>query len=184
MGHLEVLDLLTGDRMDAAWKFYTDRFSGLATQAVQRHLLRWDEFVDICMDTRIQKWIVTDDGVIRGFAVYTNHLDAWPLISPDYFKARWPKLFDLQRIWYCGFVGVHDDRTAAHTFSELITAMYQQVEAVGGVIGLDVCRYNEEIRSLPRVIRLMLTRISRGRVRATKVDEQMFFTYETDPVAA
>lgn len=177
MTKITVFDVLDGDRLEESWRLYHSAFEHLNTLTVQRHLLRRDEFDDIAADHRIEKWLVVgDDGQLLGLATYTNILDAWPLISPEYFQRRWPEQYALSRIWYCGFVAVqpHAPNT---TFLQLITDMYKVAEDADGVIGLDICRYNDETYRLGRRVIAGLTRISGGNVDAEVADAQQFYLF-------
>ena len=166
--------------LDDAWKLYQNAFEDLNARTVQRHLMTRTEFEEVCWDIRVQKRMAFDDSdQLCGMATYTNVLESMPLISPAYFQRRWPELFALSRIWYCGFVAVAP--AAPTAFVDLITGMYRDAEVDGGVIGLDLCRWNDQVRHLSRVIRLCLLRISDGKVRAEQADEQMFMIYETSP---
>ncbi len=167
--------------LDDAWKLYDEAFRHLNTLTIQRHLMKRSEFEDVCWDRRIQKWLAYDDGgQLVGLATYTNILEAWPLISPEYFQQRWPQLYALSRIWYCGFVAVTAGAEAG-VFTSMITGMYKVVERDGGVIGLDFCRHNDQAYRIGKAISLSLKRISDGRVRAERADEQTFMIYETAP---
>lgn len=169
-----------GDQAELAWKLYDEAFTALNAFAIQRHLMTRPEFDDVMADRRIDKFVAYDDaGALIGLAPYTNWLDAWPLISPAYFERRWPDLYAEQRIWYCGFVAVAPGHPGAYL--TLIEALYRTAEADGGVIGLDVCRFNDEAHHMRRSIGLALHRISGGRVSAETADAQFFMTYETDP---
>lgn len=167
--------------LDDAWKLYQEAFEQLNALTVQRHLMTRSEFEEVCWDIRVQKWLVLDDsGALCGLATYTNVLESMPLISPAYFERRWPQLYALSRIWYCGFVAVAKFAPRA-TFTQLITGMYRVAEVDGGVIGLDVCRYNDETLRLGRVIKVSLARVSGGKVLAEVADEQRFMIYQTNP---
>lgn len=172
-------ELVRDGKLDDAWKLYQESFEELNAKTVQRHLMTRSEFEEVCWDIRVQKWLVFDDGgQICGMATYTNVLESMPLISPAYFERRWPQLFALSRVWYCGFVAVAPTAPAA-AFVDLITGMYRVAERDGGVIGLDLCRWNDEVRHLSRVIRLVLHRASDGRVVAEAADAQKFMIYQT-----
>lgn len=174
-------DLAAAD-LDRAWTLYEESFAGLNAHAVQRHLMYRTEFDAVAADPRIQKWLAyNDDGDLVGLATYTNELDAWPLIAPEYFALRWPELYAAKAIWYCGFVAVQQNAAAANVFTAVITGMYRQAEEQHGVIALDFCSYNDMTRQIGRVIGLSLNRISNGRVHAEVADTQTFMIYETAP---
>lgn len=166
-----------------AWKLYHTAFKDLNAFAVQRHLMYSHEFNDVMTDKRIDKYVARNPaGAMTGLATYTNQLDAWPLISPAYFERRWPMQYAAKAIWYCGFVAVDGAAGDPAAFSGLVEAMYRRAASGNGLIMLDFCRFNDEAHHMGRVIRLMLHRLSGG-VRAERVDEQTFWSYEF-PVTA
>jgi hypothetical protein len=176
---IKVVDQVHDDLREEAWALYSEAFKDLNAFAVQRHLMYRNEFDEVMADVRIEKYLALDDGgtILRGLSTYTNDLGAMPLISPPYFERRWPQLYADRKIWYCGFVAVQDDKAAARAFGELVEAMYLVAATQNGIIGLDFCRHNDEIRRMSRVVRLMLQRLS-GDVHAERMDEQQFWLYQ------
>ncbi|WP_426509497.1 hypothetical protein ACPPVO_01795 [Dactylosporangium sp. McL0621] len=178
---------LNGDAHAEAWQVYERSMGGMASGAVQAHLLFYAEFADICMNISIEKWRILDPdngGRCVGLAVFTNHLDAWPYISRTYFETRWPHAYAEQCIWCCGFV-VTAPRAPQGTFVQLITAMYDQVADHGGIIGLDFADANTK---LARIVDVVLARAARSRdsdgssavgYRSQRTDGQRYWTYET-----
>jgi hypothetical protein len=175
---IKVFDDLPDILIDDAWQLYHNAFQELNALAVQRHLMYRDEFDGVMRDTRVKKYLCLDDnGMLCGIASFTNHLDAVPLISPQYFQRRWPQHYAERRIWYVGFVAVHRDGRAVNAFVELVEAMQLVVALQNGVVGLDVCRYNDEARSMSRAVGLLVRRITPG-VRVERADEQSYWLYE------
>lgn len=170
-------DTLTDD----AWGLYEAAFTDLNTLAVQRHLMTRAEFVDVALDDRVGKYLCLDDaGAVCGLATYTNALDAVPLISPPYFARRWPYEYAAGRIWYVGFVAVADGAPLT-VFGELIGAMHH-TSGTDAITVLDVCTRTEQVRHLPRSVRVLLTRISGARVGMERLDEQSYWAYQFTPV--
>lgn len=174
---LKVIDAMGESLIADAWTMYHETFAELNAFAVQRHLMYEHEFAEVMRDRRVQKYLVLDDGAIVGLSTYTNELDAVPLISPAYFELRWPDLYAEQRIWYCGFVAVHPRAQGAGPFREMVEAMCRVAVQQGGIISLDMCRFNDQKRHLSRVIPLMLRRVA-GDVRTERLDEQSYWLYE------
>lgn len=175
---IDVLPEICGGQLEEAWDLYESAFADLNALTVQRHLMFRTEFDAVAADRRIDKWLaLSDDGVLLGLATYTNDLAAWPLISPAYFKRRWPQHYASRRIWYCGFVAVPGHHKGV--FVELIEAMYRHAEEQRGVISLDVCRHNIQTYRLDAAIAQWLHRISGGQVRCDAADAQTFMVYET-----
>lgn len=176
--NVKVVDEIHESVIEDVWTLYYTAFQELNAYAVQRHLMYRGEFDEVMRDQRVQKYLCLDDNdTVCGMSTYTNDLDAVPLISPEYFARRWPRLYAERRIWYCGFVAVHPNSRAANAFGELVEAMYMVAATQNGIIALDMCRHNDKARRLSRVIPLMLHRLS-GEVRTERMDEQSYWLYE------
>lgn len=173
---IKVVDEVHETLIEDAWKLYHEAFRELNAFAVQRHLMYRDEFDEVMFDPRVQKYLcLDDDGSLCGLSTYTNHLDAVPLISPQYFERRWPRHYAERKIWYVGFVAVRDDAPVT-TFSHLIAAMHE-TSTRDAITALDVCGRTDTVRHLPRSVRVLLRRIS-GSVRMERLDEQTYWMYE------
>lgn len=170
-----MVDVIEGSAVEDAWKLYYDAFRELNAAAVQRHLMYRTEFEDVVTDRRVQKYLCFHEGELCGMSTYTNDLDAVPLISPQYFERRWPRHFAERRIWYVGFVAVKNDAPVT-TFPRLIAAMHQ-TSTRDALTALDVCARTNDVRHLPRSVRVLLHRLS-GRVRMERLDEQSYWLYE------
>jgi hypothetical protein len=176
--NVKVLDVLHESLIEDAWTLYHEAFQEVNALAVQRHLMYRSEFDDVMRDQRVQKYLcLDDDDALCGLSTYTNDLDAVPLISPQYFARRWPQHYAERRIWYCGFVAVHAGGRAGNAFAELVESMYRVAATQNGLIALDMCRFNDQVRRLSRVVPLMLHRLS-GDVRTERMDEQSYWLYE------
>lgn len=178
---VDVTQLLPAGLLEPAWDLYNAAFAELRATAVQRHLMSRTEFEDMMHDRRVRKYVGVDDtGRPGGLATFTNHLDAVPLISPDYFQHRWPAHYAERRIWYVGFVAVHPGDRGTGAFERIVAEMYRSVEGQHAIVGLDVCRRNEDY-GLPRAIQSVLSKLDSGVVRRRRVDEQSYWLYEFDP---
>jgi len=165
------VQLAPGLETDRAWSFYHRIFTPLAKLAVNRHLLHRSEFDQIMTDTRIEKHTAVDDaGRIRGLAVVTNDLAAWPLVSPEYFAANHPREYADGAIWYVGFVGASANGLAA--FKGLLESMTAG-RRNGGLFFMDFCSMNVK-RGIVKLCESRLGEID-GRVQMTRVDEQSFW---------
>jgi hypothetical protein len=168
------------DLLEGSWKLYYEAFRELNSLAVQRHLMFRNEFDDVMLDHRVQKYVcLDDDDLLCGLATYTNELEAMPLISPQYFERRWPKLFAERKIWYCGFVAADPKGRGANTFAQLVEAMFRVAAEQDGIIALDFCRHKDQAHHISRVVELMLRRLSGGSLRASRMDEQQYWLYES-----
>jgi Acetyltransferase (GNAT) family len=178
---IKSLDVLDGELADQAWKIYLKNFTPLATRAIQRHVMTRPEFDQVAADPRVSKDLLVDDaGTIAGMSTFTNHLDAVPLIAPEYFAHHWPELYERKAIWYIGFVLVDEEARGSELFTELILHYYRIAAAERGIVGLDVCTHNDVVRRLPRSIELVLRRHTGGASRRVLGDSQNYHLYDMD----
>jgi hypothetical protein len=179
---------VSADQAEAVWSLYNDSFKELRATAVQRHVLIREEFDQIMTDRRVDKYLALrpategSTGVpaeIGALATLTNELEAMPLISPDYFRHRWPQLFEENRIWYIGFVAVHPRYRGTGLFDQVVGELYRTVLGKGpnAVAALDVCGRNEEYH-LPQAIHRILANMRLSRVRSDRMDAQAYWCYE------
>jgi hypothetical protein len=175
--HTRFHHLDAGDMLRESWRTYSAAFEEVNALAVQRHLVTYDEFVDLWHDARIEKWTARDDdGALIGLGVQTADLDAWPLISPAYFERRWPDLYAERKIWYVGFVCTRQQPAAPiDTFAHIIRAMSAETRAAGGISVMDYCTANIN-RGLPKGAGRILARA--GEVWFDRIDEQAFYAYD------
>jgi GNAT superfamily N-acetyltransferase len=168
------------DAADDLWGVYERAFQELRAQAVQRHLLTRKEFEEILADERVGKYVVTDPargGAACGLATLTNELSAVSLISPDYFAARWPELYDDRLIWYVGFLAVDPDYQGTGAIARLIGRLCAEVASTGGVIAADICEFNEEAMRLPTAFARLGRTFSPG-LKQQRLDAQVYWAYE------
>jgi hypothetical protein len=176
--NIKVVDELHESLLEEAWSLYHEAFQELNAHTVQRHLMYRSEFDEVMRDRRVEKYLCLDDGgALCGLSTFTNHLDAVPLISPQYFQRRWPQHYAEQRIWYVGFVAVAPNGRAMYAFVELVEAMQRVAAPRNGIVGLDVCRYNNDARRMSRAVGLLVRRIT-STVRVEHADEQSYWLYE------
>lgn len=165
---------------NAAWELYYTTFEEVNTLAAQRHMMTYEEFAAVMGDKRVRKFLTDTNGAMSGLAVITNDLDAWPLISPQYFARRWPEHAAQNRIWYVGFVAVRQDpRPEPGLFAEIIRAMYQPVIESRGIAVMDYCLYNVQTREVPATAHRILERIN-PEVATSIIDAQYFYGYRFD----
>jgi hypothetical protein len=167
-----------GELREAVWKLYEDSFAELRSLAVQRHLMYRNEFDDVMSDTRTSKYLAfDDDGTVCGITTYTNDLEAVPLIAPEYFERHYPEHYAAKKIWYIGFVAVSPQAQGREAFALLVEQMYLVASAQNGLVGLDICTYNDEVRHMSRVFRLMIARQTEN-MRFSRLDQQSYWLYE------
>jgi hypothetical protein len=176
---IKVIAQITDESLhEAVWKLYDDAFRELNTLAVQRHLMYRSEFDEVMRDSRIDKYLaLDDDGTVCGIATYTNDLDALPLISPPYFEHHWPEHYAAKRIWYIGFVAVSPVAQGREAFAQLVEQMYLVAVTQNGLVGLDICSYNDDVRRMSRIFKLMVSRNCET-MKFSRIDQQSFWLYE------
>ncbi|MBF6274373.1 hypothetical protein A5780_18225 [Nocardia sp. 852002-20019_SCH5090214] len=161
--------------LDEAWTFYRETFTEINAMAAQRHLMRRDEFIDVMGDERIVKYLLTDDdNTIVGLGVSTNDLEAWPLISPAYFRRIYPAHFAARTLWYIGFIGVRPDLRGG--FAAMLEAMSAPQRDAGGIALMDYCAFNVDEKAVLASSLRILGRYSEPRLRT--LDTQTFVAYE------
>jgi hypothetical protein len=177
---VKVIDIITDDEMHkAAWELYERSLGEMRSLAVQRHLMYQSEFDEVMLDQRIEKYLCySDEGVLVGLATFSNDLYAMPLISPEYFQRRWPELYRHHRIWYAGFVAVDRDSRSSRALLDLMEARYNTASSQNGMIALDFCRHNDMKRNMGRATERILRRFAGGVMRAERMDEEQFWSYE------
>jgi GNAT superfamily N-acetyltransferase len=177
---LSTSDVLQSSDREPGWHLYVSAFDELRTRAVQRHLMTRAEFDGVMDDRRVSKYEVVDPaqgGRLCGLATMTNHLEAMPLISPDYFAHRWPEQFRRRLIWYVGFVAVHPDYQGTGVFAVIVGSMCRMVAGAGGIAVLDVCRRADEVYGLPAAIARLNDTFADGGT-CERIDEQSYWAYE------
>ena len=101
------------------WALYQSTFGPLAIAAVNRHLLRESEFMEVMEDERVDKYLVRDDltGEALAMCTLTNHLETVTWVSAEYFAHHYPEHAARNGVYYLGFslVGRHPSpRPALH----------------------------------------------------------------------
>lgn len=175
---VEVLAELPPALLDEAWDFYRATFAPLATRAATRHLMVRSEFEPLMADPRLTKYVTRDADGITGMSAMTDDLDAVPLISPPFFAANWPELYEQRRLLYCVFIGARTGRRGDGVFVALQQEIYRRmVVPVNASVLLDICMFNEKELKLPWAVEGILTKIAGG-AQATRVDSQSYWLYE------
>jgi GNAT superfamily N-acetyltransferase len=171
--------VVTGTEAEACWSFYDRAFEDLRIKAAQRHALTRDEFEDVMVDSRVDKILVTKDRAAGpcGMATLTNDLKAVPLISPEYYQARWPQFYAEQKIYYVGFLAVDPNYHGTGVLSKLLSSMCDIVPAQGGMIAADICSFNEDVLKLPELFARVFGTF-RPKPALNRLDAQTYWSYE------
>jgi hypothetical protein len=178
-----VLPVVTGELRERAWDAYSSAFDELRTAAIQRHMMTRAEFDEVMADDRVQVYLAEQrDGVIAGIATLANDLAAMPLVSPDFFRARWPEHYEAGRCWYIGLVGVRPSAQGAGAFQLIVGTVAATVGPPGGVLVLDVPQRNIESFHVPHAVKRIADTVVSG-ATCEMVDAQTYWAYTT-PVPA
>jgi len=180
---LIVLPVVAGELRERAWEAYSSAFDELRTAAIQRHMMTRAEFDEVMADDRVQVYLAEQpDGVIAGIATLANDLAAMPLVSPDFFAARWPEHYAAGRCWYIGLVGVRLSAQGAGAFQLIVSTVAATVGPPGGVLVLDVPQRNIESFHVPHAVKRIADTVVSG-ATCEMVDAQTYWAYTT-PVPA
>lgn len=175
---------LEGDLLERAWRLYLHAFEELRATAVQRHVMTRAEFDAVMADPRVDVYVAEDEraGRMCALATFSNRVEAMPLVSPEFFEARWPEHYAAGRCWCIGFVAVHPDYHGTGVFADVVGDMTLVVGEHGGVAVLDVCSRNSDVYRLPAAI-LRVAQSHVPEVVAEVVDTQAYWAYQA-PVPA
>jgi hypothetical protein len=180
---LKLFDEVGGELAETSWGIYRECFEKLNADAAQRHLMYRSEFDEVMADARVLKLMPLDDaGVPVGLATFSNQLDAFPLIAPEFYAKRWPGPYAEHRIFYCGFAGVLDRARGAGAFKDIVDQFHEITKPVRGLVSFDFCTYNVDVAKLPHVIGRALGRMSGHRSAYECVDSQSFWLYDVTGV--
>src|SRR5688572_31979472 len=102
-----------------AHALYVKLFTPINALAAQRHLMTPPEFYGVANDERISKYLAYAGDELVGMSTLLNDLTAWPLLSPEFFRRRFPDEYAAGEIWYVGFVCAD----LAGVFRQLVTDM-------------------------------------------------------------
>ncbi|HET8616189.1 MAG TPA: hypothetical protein VFL94_11745 [Actinomycetales bacterium] len=180
---LVVLPVVSGELRERAWDAYTDAFAELRAAAIQRHMMTRDEFDAVMADARVQVFLAERaDGTIAAIATLANDLAAMPLVSPDFFQARWPDHYEAGRCWYIGLVGVRPSEQGGGAFQLIVGTVAATLGPQGGVLVLDVPQRNIQDFHVPNAVKRIADAVVKG-VSIEMVDAQTYWAYTT-PVPA
>ena len=176
---LVTLPVVSGELRERAWEAYCDAFGELRTAAIQRHVMTRDEFDAVMADDRVQVLLAQhDDGRIAGIATLANDLEAMPLVSPDFFRARWPEHYAAGRCWYIGLVGVRPSEQGGGAFQLIVGTVAATLGPRGGVLVLDVPQRNVDAFPVPQAVKRIADAVVED-VTLEMVDAQSYWAYTT-----
>lgn len=167
------VDEVTAQRF---YELYVETFGELAIRAVNRHLLRREEFMAVMVDPRIDKIVIEDDatGALIAMCTLTNDLETVDWVSPEYFAHHYPDHWARGAVYYLGFSLVASRRRRAQLFTELISHVTRTLVAKDAMCSYDICMFNNEVIGLADAVQAIVTSTATVDVRA--VDTQTYYT--------
>jgi len=158
------------------YSLYLETFGELAIRAVNRHLLRREEFMAVMVDERIDKIVIEDDETheLIAMCTLTNHLETVDWVSPEYFAHHYPDHWSRGAVYYLGFSLVASRRRRAQLFTELIAHVTRTLVAKDAMCSYDICMFNNEVIGLGDAVGAIVTSTAAVDVRA--VDTQTYYT--------
>ncbi|MCU1677080.1 MAG: hypothetical protein JWM93_1838 [Frankiales bacterium] len=170
--------ILPPELMDEAWELYLAAFNPLRTIAVQRHVMYRSEFEDEMNDARITKFLAFDGDLLTSLAVRTADLAAVPLVSAEYFEARYPAEYAEKSIHYCMFFAILPDYQRSGALIELMKALAMRMQD-SGVLVCDIAAARVAVH-MDKAIARMLMR-EKPSVTTVELDAQTYIAYEFGP---
>jgi hypothetical protein len=153
------------------------------TDAARAHDLSAASLTAVGADERVHVFLAQHrSGAVAAIATLANDLDAMPLVSPDFFRARWPEHYDAGRCWYVGLVGVRPSEQGGGAFQLIVGTVASTLGPRGGVLVLDVPQRNIEAFHVPNAVKRIADAVVRD-VSIEMVDAQTYWAYTT-PVPA
>ncbi len=155
---------------------YLETFGELAIRAVNRHLLRREEFMSVMVDPRIDKIVIEDDETheLIALCTLTNNLETVDWVSPEYFAHHYPDHWSRGAVYYLGFSLVASRRRRAQLFTELIAHVTRTLVAKDAMCSYDICMFNNQTIGLGDAVGAIVTSTAAVEVRA--VDTQTYYT--------
>ena len=156
-GHrITVERVVEGEAVQRFYSLYVDAFAPLRTEAVARHVLREDEFLEEMVNPLVDKYVAWDgDGRAVAMATLTRHLETVPWIEPEYFAHRFPDIAARNAVFYLGFILVERGRRRNRLFSEITEAVIRRTVEARGVCGWDICAFNNRTVGLSEVVKAL-----------------------------
>lgn len=156
------------------WSLYEESFGPLRVRAAARQVLTEDEFAAELDNPRVWKYVALDPhGELAGLTTLSDDVATMPWISPDYFRYHYADEWERRAIFYVGVTLVRPDMRRDQVFSMMAKHVGERVADKDGVLGYDICAYNDQNRSLGRVTKLILKRLADFHVQA--VDVQTYY---------
>ena len=149
-------------------------FGPLRVRAAARQVLTEAEFAAELRNPRVWKYVAFDpDGQLAGLTTLTDDVSTMPWISPEYFAHHYPEQWGRGAVFYVGVTLVRPEMRHDQVFAMMAKHVALRVSAARGVLGYDICGYNDQTRALARVTERILNRVADFDVR--KADVQTYY---------
>lgn len=158
------------------WELYEDAFGPLRPKAAARQFLTREEFDEELVDNRITKYVAWQDENPVGLATLTRELATIPWISPEFYQERYPEHAARNAVFYLGFVLVRPELKASRTFHRLMEVVTDLVAVESGVIGYDICHFNNATLRFSQRIESFVHR--RQQASFDRVDTQEYYVLD------
>ncbi len=149
--------VLSEDLIRTLYPTYVEAWEHLLVQAAARHVLTFDEFTDEMTDPRIEKHVVWDDDgtKIVALTTLTTDMSAIPWINAQYFEARYPDAVGRGALFYLGYTLVDQHFRRSNALLIMAEHVNRRLVAAHGVVGFDICDFNNEQGIGRRAARLL-----------------------------
>ncbi|MFO8034968.1 MAG: hypothetical protein R6U88_07450 [Candidatus Bipolaricaulota bacterium] len=133
------------DEAERCWEIYRSAFAPLACRTPMPHgSYTREQFDQLLLDRDFAKYVAYVGGSLAGLCVITTVLEKVPWVNPDYYRHRYPELYEKGRVFYLPAVVIdpeHQDwrRVGAMLLSESVSSLGEE-----GVLAVD---YSENLRS-------------------------------------
>lgn len=173
---LRTVGQLTDDEISDAYTLYHTCMEPLEIETPQKHLMDEGDFKEMMLDECITKALVVDEaGELVTFGTYTTDITALPLLSWKFYRHWWEDEFDRGAIVYVPFIVSAGHHKAYRTFVEHIYALAAPMR---GLVGVDVCDYNEDEHHFVDAIAVTTRRLSHGKSRHYRLGYQGYWLYD------
>ena len=168
--------------LDALYGMYVAAFDVLHARAAVQHIMPRSTFDDDMHAPGINKIIAWDcNGNALGLATLTSDLSTDHLVSEKFYAGRFPEAHGRQQLWYLGYLLIRPDAQRSGVLARLVRTVVSHVDAAGGVVAFDVCKYNDDTYDFARILGVMARRLRSSSIET--VDVQSFYAVSFPPGA-
>jgi hypothetical protein len=167
---------IIGERAEMLWRVYEQSFAPLAALAMQQHVWTREEILAELANSSIVKFVGWQDGEPVGLCMVTSELDAVPMISPEFLRARYPEQASRDAVFYGIVIFVRVGYRGRTLFARLGTHAGQEAASRSGVIIFDVCSFNRANGAVDENLRRLAQAFPNSSMDL--IDQQSWFAIE------